>query len=129
MVNSGALTLFSDHCGPVWPKKPRATECRLSRSERRLSRRLTRRQHILILMNILALDVGTSAVKAAVLDAATSTPVGAIARATYDLDAPVPDAAEVPAQRLWEATAAAARAAMRSSGLAGKAGQDVQAVG
>jgi sugar (pentulose or hexulose) kinase len=80
-------------------------------------------------MNILALDVGTSSVKAAVLDTATTTPVGAIARTTYALDNPVPDAAEVPAQRLWEATAAAARAAMRSSGVSGKAGQDVQAVG
>ena len=85
--------------------------------------------NILNSMNILALDVGTSSVKAAVLNTATSLPVGTIARVAYDLDAPAPEAAEMPAQRLWQAVAAAARAAILQSGVAGKAGQDVQAVG
>jgi xylulokinase len=61
-------------------------------------------------MHVLALDVGTSSVKASVLDTATAVPVGPIARATYDLDHPTPDAAVVPAERLWSAVAAAARA-------------------
>jgi sugar (pentulose or hexulose) kinase len=80
-------------------------------------------------MNILALDVGTSAVKAAVLDTATTVPVGPIARVSYALDSPTRDAAEVSPRRLWQAVAAAARAAVLHSGVAGKAGQDVQGVG
>jgi xylulokinase len=66
-------------------------------------------------MHILALDVGTSSVKAAVLDVATATPVGPIAKAGYALDHPTPDAAEVPAERLWAAVAAAAREAARET--------------
>lgn len=62
-------------------------------------------------MHILALDVGTSSVKAAVLDAATGALAGAMVRAEYELDHPVPDAAEVPAERLWQAVAGAARQA------------------
>lgn len=80
-------------------------------------------------MNILALDVGTSSVKAAVLDTATAQPIGPIARAAYDLDLPVPEAAEVPADRLWQATAQAGREAMRRADAAGKPGREVQAVG
>ena len=80
-------------------------------------------------MNILALDVGTSAVKAAVLSAETGVPVGAVARVAYVLDAPTPEAAEVPARRLWQTVAAAARSAVVQSGVSGKAGQDVQGVG
>lgn len=64
-------------------------------------------------MHILALDVGTSAVKAAVLDRAGAEPAGPIARVAYELDHPTPDAAEVPAARLWEAVARAAREATR----------------
>src|SRR5438034_5318615 len=67
-------------------------------------------------MHILALDVGTSSVKAAVLDVATAAPVGSIARVAYCLDHPTPDAAEVPAERLWSAVTAAARQAVRASG-------------
>jgi xylulokinase len=63
-------------------------------------------------MHILALDVGTSSVKAAVLDAATGRPVGPIARAAYDLDHPTPEAAEVPPERVWQAAAEAARHAV-----------------
>src|SRR4051794_33796559 len=62
-------------------------------------------------MRILALDVGTSAVKAAVLNVPDGGLVGPIARSPVELDRPTPDAAEVPAARLWSAVAAAARAA------------------
>src|SRR5262245_15528815 len=66
-------------------------------------------------MHLLALDVGTSSVKAALLDAAAAAPVGPVARAGYELDHPTPDAAEVPAERLWHAVATAARAATRGA--------------
>jgi xylulokinase len=66
-------------------------------------------------MQILALDVGTSSVKAAVLDVGLGRPVGGVARAGYELDHPAPDAAEVPAGRLWGAVAAAAREATRAT--------------
>jgi xylulokinase len=66
-------------------------------------------------MHILALDVGTSSVKAAVLDVTTATPVGPVARIAYPLDHPCPDAAEVPAERLWSAVTAAAREATRGA--------------
>jgi xylulokinase len=73
-------------------------------------------------MHILALDVGTSHVEAAVLDAETATAVGPVARVPYALDHPTPDAAEVPAERLWDAVVRAARDATRTV-------HDVQAVG
>jgi xylulokinase len=73
-------------------------------------------------MHILALDVGTSSVKAAVLDAAAARPVGPVARASYELDSPTPDAAEVRAERLWGAVAEAARSATRDA-------PDVEGVG
>lgn len=60
--------------------------------------------------------------KAAVLDVASAHPVGRVGRATYELDHPTPDAAEVPAGRLWSAVAAAARQA--ALGMAG-----IEAVG
>src|SRR5437763_204683 len=75
-------------------------------------------------MNILALDVGTSSVKAAVLDVGAARPAGPVGRAGYALDHPVPDAAEVPAERVWEAVAHAARAA-----TAGESGARVEGVG
>ncbi|HYT87289.1 MAG TPA: FGGY-family carbohydrate kinase [Gemmataceae bacterium] len=62
-------------------------------------------------MQILALDVGTSSVKAAVLDVATARPVGTVAHAPYELESPTPDAAEVSPERLWTAVTAAAREA------------------
>jgi sugar (pentulose or hexulose) kinase len=64
-------------------------------------------------MHVLALDVGTSSVRAAVLDAGCQTPVGPVARVAYDLYRPTPEAAEVPPPRLWEAFTAAARQAAR----------------
>jgi len=66
-------------------------------------------------MHILAIDVGTSSVKAAVLDQTTGSPVARPARAEYDLDYPTPDAAEVPADRLWAAVEHAAREAVAAS--------------
>jgi xylulokinase len=75
-------------------------------------------------MKILALDVGTSSVKAAVLDVDSARPAGPVGRAGYALDHPAADAAEVPAERVWEAVAHAARAA-----TAGKAGAAVEGVG
>src|SRR5262245_4558407 len=65
-------------------------------------------------MHILSLDVGTSSVKAAVLDVATTQPVGPVARVPYELDYPTPDAAEVQAERLWQVVTAAAREATRT---------------
>ncbi len=69
-------------------------------------------------MRILALDVGTSAVKAAVVDAASAQPLGPVAHVSIALDQPTPDAAEIPAARVWSAVAAAARSASRSTGSA-----------
>jgi xylulokinase len=66
-------------------------------------------------MQVLALDVGTSSVKAAVLDLATALPVGPIAKIAYPLDHPTADAAEIPAERLWSAVASAARQAARAA--------------
>jgi xylulokinase len=73
-------------------------------------------------MNILALDVGTSSVKAAVLDIERAEPVGPVHHVGYELDHPTPEAAEVPADRLWGAVAEAARRATRTR-------PDVAAVG
>jgi xylulokinase len=73
-------------------------------------------------MHILALDVGTSSVKAAVLDAGTATLVGPISKVSYALDFPTPDAAEVPADRLWQAVTNAGCEAAAS-------GPSVEAVG
>jgi len=73
-------------------------------------------------MNILALDIGTSSVKAAVLDLVKAAPLGAVAHVKYALDHPVPEAAELPAERLWCAVVEAARDATRTL-------PDIQAVG
>lgn len=62
-------------------------------------------------MHILALDVGTSSVKAAVLETANGALAGPLAHVGYELDHPTADAAEVPAERLWSVVAAAARQA------------------
>jgi sugar (pentulose or hexulose) kinase len=66
-------------------------------------------------MRILALDVGTSSVKAAVLEIGNSLPVTPIARTRYPLAHPEPEAAEIDPERLWEAVVAAARAATGSA--------------
>lgn len=64
-------------------------------------------------MNILALDVGTSSVKAAVVDQASGNPLAFPTRVGYDHDRPGADAAEVPAERFWAAVSNAARKAMQ----------------
>jgi xylulokinase len=64
-------------------------------------------------MHILALDVGTSSVKAAVLDVAAGRPAGPIAHVPHELRHPTPDAAEVSAAHLWTAVTTAARQACR----------------
>ena len=66
-------------------------------------------------MNILAFDVGTSSVKAAVLNVETAEPVSEIARVAYSLDSPTPEAAELPAARLWQAVSQAAKEAVQGS--------------
>jgi sugar (pentulose or hexulose) kinase len=72
------------------------------------------------MMKILALDVGTSAVKAAVLNAEKAEPVGPVHHVAYELDHPTPDAAEIQPERLWEAVTGAARSATRwQEGVAG----------
>jgi xylulokinase len=65
--------------------------------------------------HILALDVGTSSVKAAVLDVAKAAPVGSVVRVAYQLEHPTPDAAEIPPDRLWQTVGAAARLAARGA--------------
>ena len=74
------------------------------------------------IMQVLGLDVGTSSVKAAILEVATATPLAPIVRVSYALDHPTLDAAEVPAERLWATVAAAAREAMAT-------GQKIEAIG
>ncbi|MFN4259853.1 MAG: FGGY-family carbohydrate kinase [Gemmataceae bacterium] len=64
-------------------------------------------------MRILALDIGTSSVKAAVLAGTEGEPLERPVHVAYDLDHPTPDAAEVPAERVWQALTAAARQATR----------------
>ena len=76
-------------------------------------------------MRILGLDVGTSSVKAAVLDQRTGEPLTLPAKAAYDLDHPSPDATEIPPQRLREALWKAAREAIQNSVDAGL-GQKVE---
>src|SRR5262249_22539649 len=80
-------------------------------------------------MNVLAIEVGTSFVRAEVLDAATAEPIGSIARTDFPVEAPTPDAAEVMPARLWEAVASAARQAVQQAGVAGRTGADIAGVG
>jgi sugar (pentulose or hexulose) kinase len=70
-------------------------------------------------MQILALDVGTSSVKAAVLDTGTAAPVGAVARVPYPLDQPTPDTATIPPERLWDAVARAGHEAAEGCSVQG----------
>ena len=59
-------------------------------------------------MHILGLDVGTSSVKAAVLDVGSGDPVGEVTRVAYALDQPTPETATIPPERLWDAVLQAA---------------------
>jgi xylulokinase len=58
---------------------------------------------------ILAIDVGTSSVKAAVLDRATGEPLARPQKCDYPINRPVPDAAEVQPELLWDAITSAVR--------------------
>jgi len=65
-------------------------------------------------MHILAIDAGSSAIKAAILDVPSGQPVAPAARVAYEIDYPTPDAAEIPADRLREAVWDAVRRAIAS---------------
>ncbi|MGE3807840.1 MAG: FGGY-family carbohydrate kinase [Gemmataceae bacterium] len=64
-------------------------------------------------MQVLALDVGTSSVKAAVVEVSTARPAGDIVRVAYPLEHPTPDAAEIHLDKLWQAVTEAGRKAGR----------------
>lgn len=66
-------------------------------------------------MRILGLDIGTSSVKAAVLDSESGRPLIHPVKVPYEFDHPTPDAAEVPAERLRAAVWQAAKNAIRSN--------------
>ena len=68
-------------------------------------------------MNLLALDVGTSSVKAAVLDQKTGDPLAKPAKGAYPLEHPTPDAAEVSPEKLWAAIVAASALGLVAVGL------------
>ncbi len=67
-------------------------------------------------MPILAIDVGTSSVKSAVLDTATGDPLGPIIKSDYDLSHPTPEAAEIQPDVLWRAFVSAASDAVQQAG-------------
>jgi xylulokinase len=74
-------------------------------------------------MKILSIDVGTSAVKSAILHVLSGDPVADVAKVPYELDNPAPDAFEIPPQRLrdavWEAARKALAALPKGSGVEG----------
>lgn len=72
-------------------------------------------------MKILALDIGTSSVKAAVLDTQTRQPVGTVVKTAYLLQQPDADTATIDPEVLWSAISDAARQAA--------AGQSVDGIG
>src|SRR5262249_40935592 len=78
------------------------------------------------IMQILALDVGSSSVKAAVVEAATMRLLGPVARVAYELQHPTPDAAEVPAEALWHVISATSRQACRDFPAVAGVGLSVQ---
>jgi xylulokinase len=73
-------------------------------------------------MRVLGIDVGTSSIKAAVIDVERAEIVGAMSHVAYQLEHPSPEAAEVAPGRLWSAIKTAASAATA-------AGTGVEAVG
>lgn len=66
-------------------------------------------------MNILAIDVGTSTIKAAVVDQVSAEPISLIARVAYRLDSPQPEAAEVAADELLSAIGQAVTQALAAT--------------
>jgi sugar (pentulose or hexulose) kinase len=70
-------------------------------------------------MRILALDVGTSSVKAAVLEQSAGLPLGQVIHQTYPLEQPELDAAVIDPEKLRNAVFAAAKAAARGFNVEG----------
>lgn len=70
-------------------------------------------------MGVLAWDVGTSSVKAAVLDPATGAPLGEVTKASYPLVQPTPDHAVLDAEQVWQAVLATGRAAAAGRAIDG----------
>lgn len=58
---------------------------------------------------ILSIDVGTSSIKAAVVDSKTGEILSPIGRAPFDLDHPTPDASEISVFLIWNAISMAVR--------------------
>ncbi len=67
-------------------------------------------------MRVLGIDVGTSSVKAAVLEIDSGAAIGPIARVGYALDRQDADAATLPTQRLLDAVLSVARQAIATGG-------------
>src|SRR5690242_7642813 len=72
-------------------------------------------------MRVLALDVGTSSVKAAVLETQSGRTVGPVVRQAYPLHQPDADTAVIEPEELWHAISQAVAGAT--------AGQDVEGMG
>jgi len=72
-------------------------------------------------MRILAIDIGSSSVKAAVLETATDRPVGPVVKQAYPLHQPDADTAVIDPEELWRAISQAVAAAT--------IGQSVEGVG
>lgn len=70
-------------------------------------------------VDILAIDVGTSSVKAAVVTAAEASFVSPIARAALNLQQPEPNAAVLDPRAVWEAVGAVSRQAVQGRPVAG----------
>src|SRR5579871_3352902 len=77
-------------------------------------------------MSLLTLNVGLGKVRATILNANSASSV--TAETTFTIDEPALEASEMPTERLWQAVASAARAAVRASGVSGKTGEDIEAV-
>lgn len=58
-------------------------------------------------MHVLAIDIGTSSVKAAVLNQSTGQPVGSVAKATYPILHTQPEMAAIDPDQLWQAISSA----------------------
>ncbi|VTR99074.1 xylulokinase [Tuwongella immobilis] len=67
-------------------------------------------------MNVLALDIGTSTIKAAVLDQVSGEPLRPPVKVPYPIDRPTPDAAEIQPDALWTAVQTAAQQAVTAFG-------------
>jgi xylulokinase len=72
-------------------------------------------------MNILALDIGTSSVKAAVLNQMHSQPIGPVVKQAYPLHQPDPETVTIDPKEIWQAIGLAAREA--------SAGQKIEGIG